>query len=46
MLSQNLESLGMHEFACAVDVETVRGAPKMYKILRYYSEQTIDLDES
>jgi len=36
-----------HELAYVVDVEieTVRGEPKMYKVLRYYPEYTFDPDE-
>lgn len=36
-----------HELAYVVDVEveTVRGTPKMYKVLRYYPEHTFDPDE-
>lgn len=35
-----------HELAYVVDVEvqTVRGAPKLYKVLKYYSEYTFDPD--
>jgi len=36
-----------HELAYVVDVEveTVRGVPKMYKVLQYYPEYTFDPDE-
>lgn len=36
-----------HELAYVVDieVETVRGVPKMYKVLRYYPEYTFDPEE-
>lgn len=36
-----------HELAYVVDVEveTVRGVPKVYKVLRYYPEYTFDPDE-
>lgn len=37
-----------HELAYVVDVEvqTVRGTPKMYKVLRYYPEYTFDPEEA
>ena len=36
-----------HQLAYVVDVEveTVRGAPKMYKVLRYYPEHTFDPEQ-
>jgi len=35
-----------HELAYVVDIEvmTVRGQPRMYKVLRYYAQDTIDPD--
>lgn len=36
-----------HELAYVVDLEvqTINGVPKLYKILRYYDEYTFDPDE-